>query len=115
MLKSNLILVIVMILAMAGCTNRRTANQLPPPREEVQLEPIDSHAAEDEEVSALGLKKHGQKVAHAQIRLNREGATLKVDGAMGPQTVKALKDYQKTHGLKPTGNLDKATSKKLGL
>jgi peptidoglycan hydrolase-like protein with peptidoglycan-binding domain len=50
-----------------------------------------------------------------QEALNKNGATLKVDGRMGKATRAALKDYQSKNGLKATGKLDKASRAKLGL
>lgn len=50
-----------------------------------------------------------------QEALNKNGATLKVDGRMGKNTRAALKDFQSKNGLKATGKLDKASRAKLGL
>jgi peptidoglycan hydrolase-like protein with peptidoglycan-binding domain len=38
-----------------------------------------------------------------------------VDGVMGPKTRSALKDFQKTEGIKDTGRLDQDTMSKLGV
>ena len=43
------------------------------------------------------------------------GAHLKVDGNWGPMTTKALEAFQKSHDLKASGHVDKATLEKLGL
>ena len=48
-------------------------------------------------------------VKSAQVALNKEGANLSVDGKAGPNTHAAIAAYQKAHGLKVTGHLDKAT------
>jgi peptidoglycan hydrolase-like protein with peptidoglycan-binding domain len=37
------------------------------------------------------------------------------DGVMGPQTIAALKAFQKEHGLEPSGQLDRPTLAKLGI
>ncbi len=37
----------------------------------------------------------------------------KIDGKFGPKTKRALSEFQKQHGLKPTGNFDKNTANKL--
>ncbi len=50
-----------------------------------------------------------------QEALNKNGASLKVDGKMGKATRAALKDYQSKNSLKASGRLDKATRAKLGL
>ncbi len=55
-------------------------------------------------------------VKSLQAALNRrEHAHLTVDGIMGPKTRASLKLFQKAHGLKPTGHLDKATEQDLGI
>lgn len=44
-----------------------------------------------------------------QTALNANGASLTVDGKMGPKTMAALKTFQQAHGLKVTGHPDKET------
>lgn len=56
-----------------------------------------------------------QRVAKVQTALNANGAQLTVDGKWGPQTSSALKAYQQAHSLKPTGKMDGATAKALGV
>ena len=51
----------------------------------------------------------GARVSSLQTSLNANGAQLTVDGKMGPKTSAALMDFQKAHGLKATGHVDKAT------
>jgi len=63
---------------------------------------------------ATGPKTHaamgrGARVERLQTALNTNGAQLTVDGKMGPKTSAALMDFQKAHGLKPTGHVDKET------
>jgi len=53
---------------------------------------------------------HRDTVEHAQEALNKTGADLKVDGVVGHATRAALESFQKSHGLKVTGRLDKETS-----
>jgi hypothetical protein len=53
---------------------------------------------------------HKDAVEHAQEALNKTGADLKVDGVVGHATRAALENFQKSHGLKVTGRLDKETS-----
>ena len=50
-----------------------------------------------------------------QKALISRGASIKVDGKFGPASRKALIKFQKTHNLKPTGKIDSATKKALGL
>ena len=49
------------------------------------------------------------------LRGAANGAQLTVDGKSGPATTDALKSYQSAHQLKPTGHVDSATMKALGL
>ena len=53
------------------------------------------------------------KVRDAQEALNKQGANLKVDGVMGPKTEAALKQYQQSHGMRATGELDDQTAASL--
>jgi hypothetical protein len=48
-------------------------------------------------------------VRRAQQALDQQGAHIAVDGKLGPKTRQALKDYQQSHGLKATGQLDQQT------
>jgi peptidoglycan hydrolase-like protein with peptidoglycan-binding domain len=50
-----------------------------------------------------------QRVEKLQTALNANGASLPVDGKMGPKTHAALMDFQKAKGLKATGRVDKET------
>lgn len=54
-------------------------------------------------------------VKSIQEALNKEGAKLKVDGYLGKQTREAIKSFQSSHSLKPTGHADKKTREALGL
>jgi peptidoglycan hydrolase-like protein with peptidoglycan-binding domain len=56
-----------------------------------------------------------QRIAKVQMALNANGAQLTVDGRWGSKTSAALKAYQGGHGLKPTGKMDAATAKALGV
>ena len=49
------------------------------------------------------------RVERLQTALNANGASLTVDGKMGPKTRSALMDFQKSHNLPATGRVDKAT------
>jgi len=51
----------------------------------------------------------------AQEALNKQGATLTVDGKSGPETRAAIEAFQKAHGLKATGRLNKPTRAALGI
>lgn len=56
-----------------------------------------------------------QRIARVQMALNANGAQLTVDGKWGAQTSAAVKSYQQAHSLKPTGRMDPATAKALGV
>jgi peptidoglycan hydrolase-like protein with peptidoglycan-binding domain len=52
----------------------------------------------------------------AQRRLRDEGFySGPVDGKIGPQTQRAIRQYQAKHGLTVTGELDESTQKAMGL
>jgi peptidoglycan hydrolase-like protein with peptidoglycan-binding domain len=55
------------------------------------------------------------QVAQLQRALDANGANVRVDGVMGPDTQTALRTYQQQHGLQPTGELDAQTRTSLDL
>ncbi len=57
----------------------------------------------------------GSRIRDLQQALNRNGASLKMDGIMGPNTRQALRNYQSQNGLKATGRIDQQTRQKLDL
>lgn len=57
--------------------------------------------------------KPASKVAKVQMALNKIGASLKIDGKLGPKTRAAIKNFQKSNKIKATGRLNKATLAKL--
>ena len=54
-------------------------------------------------------------VRDLQTALNKEGAGLRVDGAMGPRTREALMAFQSRNDLPVSGHLDSDTRMKLGM
>jgi peptidoglycan hydrolase-like protein with peptidoglycan-binding domain len=50
-----------------------------------------------------------ERMKKLQTALNAKGASVTVDGKMGPKTMAALKTFQQAHGLKVTGHPDKET------
>jgi peptidoglycan hydrolase-like protein with peptidoglycan-binding domain len=64
---------------------------------------------------AAAKKGGSESVKALQTALNKNGASLKVDGMMGKGTRDALKKYQSANGLKATGRVDAATKSKLGV
>jgi peptidoglycan hydrolase-like protein with peptidoglycan-binding domain len=54
-----------------------------------------------------------QSIVDLQQELNKNGAKVKVDGKMGPETQSALRQYQQKNNLRVTGSLDAETKAKL--
>lgn len=54
-----------------------------------------------------------QRVEALQTALDKSGAKLSVDGVWGPKTERAVKVFQKDHGIAATGHLDRATKEVL--
>lgn len=79
------------------------ANTMPAPQTTMPSHSTASHVRADKTA----------RIEKVQQSLNGNGAALKVDGKWGPKTTAALKDFQKTHGLKPTGHLNKSTRAQL--
>jgi len=46
---------------------------------------------------------HGPRVVKIEFLLNQHGIKVKVDGRFGRQTERAVKFFQKTHGIFPSG------------
>ncbi len=62
----------------------------------------------------LGRLDPSSAVTGAQSRLNNLGFPAgKADGILGPNTRRALLEFQRAHGLEESGELDEATSAKL--
>jgi cell wall-associated NlpC family hydrolase len=61
-------------------------------------------------VAELHVGSHG-----AAVRALQRALGVEADGVFGPQTRAALRRAQRSHGLPPTGRLDAATAKALGL
>ncbi len=58
---------------------------------------------------------NGERVRDVQQALNDSGSQVAVDGRWGPETRKALEDFQRSHDLRPTGRLDADTRAALNL
>ena len=52
-------------------------------------------------------------VAYAQVRLNKNGASLDTDGDFGNKTKTAVQNFQRKNGLRETGEIDAETWAKL--
>jgi peptidoglycan hydrolase-like protein with peptidoglycan-binding domain len=70
---------------------------------------------------AGGGAKHQQQsqgpdtIKQAQQQLSSNGQEVQVDGKLGPQTQAALKKFQESKGLQPSGQLDQQTLAALGM
>lgn len=95
-------------IGLAGCASEKAPPPPPAPA------PVAAPAPPPPPAMPANLTPAQQRVAHLQMALNSNGAQLDVDGKMGSKTVTALKDFQKSHNLKPTGKVDAATMKALG-
>ena len=67
----------------------------------------------EEEPRDLRRGDHGPDVGELQVRLNMLGAKLAVDGAFGPATEAAVKDFQRSSWIGADGVVDHATRKEL--
>ncbi len=67
-------------------------------------------------IAPIVVAKNGDKspyVADLQNMLIKKGAKITADGAFGPRTEQAVKDFQKANGLPVTGTIDTDTLNKL--
>jgi Putative peptidoglycan binding domain len=66
--------------------------------------------------TGAGQSMDRQQVKSAQEALKDKGFDPgEIDGAMGPRTTAALREFQKAEGLRVTGRLDSETRSKLGI
>jgi len=63
----------------------------------------------------MGGQMSRSDVRDLQRALNKDGAGLKVDGAMGPRTREALMAFQSRNDLPVSGHVDSDTRMKLGM
>ncbi|HEY0834777.1 MAG TPA: peptidoglycan-binding domain-containing protein, partial [Azospirillum sp.] len=56
-----------------------------------------------------------QRVRNIQQALNNNGSDIAVDGVWGPNTRRALRDFQQANGLEATGQLDGRTVSALNI
>ena len=103
----------VSCLAIAGLAACSSQSAPPPPPPAPA--PVAAPAPPPPPAMPPNLTAKQQQVAKVQMALNANGAQLTVDGKWGPATSAALKSYQQGHSLKPTGKMDAATAKALGM
>lgn len=96
---------------LAACSHSAPPPPPPPPAPA----PVAAPAPPPPPAMPANLTPAQQKVAKVQMALNSNGAALDVDGKWGSKTSSALKAFQAAHKLKPTGHMDGATAKALGL
>jgi lipoprotein-anchoring transpeptidase ErfK/SrfK len=101
------------LLALGGTLAAQPAAAPALKPEDTPALPAEETPAEDPAVPSGALAKEGPPVSNwveAQVELHRRGYSCgSIDGVRGVQTAEALKAFQRNEGLKPTGDLDKAT------
>jgi len=65
--------------------------------------------------TAVGRLKQSLTARDAQAVLSKQGFQVPADGILGPQTVRAIEQFQVAKGLAETAELDEATMKALGV
>jgi peptidoglycan DL-endopeptidase CwlO len=90
------------------------ATQAPATQAPAAVAPAPGSAAPTEAAPAphraMGQRgSRSERIERLQNALNQHGASLTVDGKMGPQTRAALEDFQKSHNLKVTGRPNRET------
>ncbi len=73
------------------------------------IEPLDSPRYPTLKANGAKTGSRGDLVVLAQEHLNGAGATIKVDGDYGPGTASAVREYQSSKGIDPTGVIDELT------
>jgi peptidoglycan hydrolase-like protein with peptidoglycan-binding domain len=116
------ILMICMVAALAAFPPMATAQQsgtMSPTYEEEQMKrylmPKDAHPrVPSPEASPSETRLREEIVRDAQIALRAAGYEPgRIDGMMGPKTQMAIREFQASHGLPQTGQLDETTQQQL--
>jgi peptidoglycan hydrolase-like protein with peptidoglycan-binding domain len=98
-----------MTLAFVACAHKREARDRPDRAEQVEASPAEDVAvARPEELNP-------EQVRVLQRALAAKGQVLEVTGAFDEQTSAALKAFQRSQNLVPTGNLNFKTIEALGV
>ncbi len=63
----------------------------------------------------LRIGDEGPMVTTVQVALNEHGASISTDGSFGPVTEAAVKEFQRSVGLRATGVVNEATADALGV
>ncbi len=116
----------IVALPLGACSGLMGNDQNAQPHRSAQAEQAApaqprAFANGDENEKANGnVTFHGQRMSHSRVRalqqaLNEKGASLRVDGIMGPNTRAALRNYQQQNGLRATGTIDQQTRQSLNL
>jgi len=78
-------------------------------------EGTDANGKVDGNAKVASAARADDQVRKAQAALNDRGFNLAVDGVFGPNTEKAVRDFQGNNGLAQTGMLDNETLTRLGV
>ena len=103
-------------LASTSCPGNVLFNWVQAFRSGVKVVQPTSKPAPKKPAKTTRLVKQGSRGAHVkmmQTQLNKKGFKLSVDGIAGPQTIGALKKFQKSKGLVVDGLCGKQTWSKL--
>ena len=116
----GLLVAVALTAGLGACASEEKMAAAPAPAPAPMMAPMMAPMAAPAPVQPApmmrsGHMSHNQHVDALQTALNSNGAKLKVDGRMGAKTSAALKAYQKSHNLRPTGHPDAKTSAALGI
>lgn len=118
--KLNSIMAAGLIAAGTGLALAPSYAASPAPNASQSQPPSGQMNGSTQHMQQSGSRMHAQKASQSKVKdvqkaLNNNGASIRVDGVLGPQTRSALRQYQKDHGLKATGQINASTEKKLNL
>ena len=127
------LIAVFLVIFLYGCATTRKSQNIQLQQLQSRINYLETELQrKNQEVKSLEneLKEYKQTLTQETIKKDSESLDLSVrqiqtalknagfykgqiDGKMGPQTIEAVKTFQRTNGLKPDGIVGKQTSKKL--
>jgi peptidoglycan hydrolase-like protein with peptidoglycan-binding domain len=102
------------VFAVSKHQQQPQANQQQTDQTQQNQQPNQQQAAQDNQTQAPNLPR--REIRQVQRALNKDGFKVgRADGRWGPETENAVKQFQQSKQIEPSGQLDQQTMADLGL